>query len=308
MGYTPKVSIIVCTRNRSHLLIAGLESLLNQDADPKSYEVVVVDNNSTDKTADVVRQFKTDSKVRVTYVKEPTLGLSHARNRGVTQSSGAYLLFIDDDAKIESDYIATLLSSLAEAKPDIVGGPILPFYNTHKPKWFKDTYQMRSHGDEKKYLKQDEYLSGSNLCINRKIVGEVGGFDPNYGMIGSQRGYGEETLFQLAARKAKKTIKVLYDPDLVVYHLVSASKMSITYQLASHFQQGRSNHRLREDTQRFEVKGKLIIKAVIHIILMTLKMITILSRDRKKYPYLQQYVWEKVTPHIYWLGATVSIL
>ncbi|MGD8380729.1 MAG: glycosyltransferase, partial [Syntrophobacterales bacterium] len=93
-----KISVIVCTYNRAELLGGTLRTLCHQTLDTSEYEVIVVDNNSTDNTREVVDEFcRRSSNVR--YCFEPQQGLSHARNQGLQEAKGKYVAYIDDDAR-----------------------------------------------------------------------------------------------------------------------------------------------------------------------------------------------------------------
>lgn len=132
-----RLSIVVCTYNRADLLVDCLESLVNQDVDPESYEVIIVNNNSTDKTLEVVDRFaKKYPNIRT--VQELNQGLSHARNRGWREARGKYVAYIDDDAKASPDWCKRILNTFSTVTPTpaAVGGQIFPYYETLPPAWF----------------------------------------------------------------------------------------------------------------------------------------------------------------------------
>jgi len=140
------ISVVVCTYNHSFLLKNCVTSLYEQTLAKDKYEIIVVDNNSKDDTAEVVKAFKNDELIR--YIFEEQQGLSHARNRGVSEAYGSYIAFIDDDAKAAPDWLEVAFQILNSTQPalDCLGGPCYPFYLSEKPKWFLDEYEIRGFG------------------------------------------------------------------------------------------------------------------------------------------------------------------
>jgi glycosyltransferase involved in cell wall biosynthesis len=90
------ITVIICTRNRAKLLRDAMASVVEQGIPKSDYEIVVVDNASTDETPDVVAEFRGSAHIR--YVHEEKLGLCIARNTGWRAASGRYVAFFDDDA------------------------------------------------------------------------------------------------------------------------------------------------------------------------------------------------------------------
>ena len=129
-------SVIIATYNRSHLLADTLRSLSAQQV-PRTlqWEVVVVDNNSSDTTKETVRRFGETSSVPVRYEFEPRLGQSFARNSGIEVAKGAVILFTDDDILPERDWVSGMLSALTADRLDGVGGRVLPQWEADLPDW-----------------------------------------------------------------------------------------------------------------------------------------------------------------------------
>lgn len=282
-----KLSIIICTYNREKYLEYALESLVSQTEEQDNFEVLIIDNNSKDNTKEVYKRFK--EKLPLKYFLEKKQGLSHARNRGIKESKYDYVAFLDDDAKASKDWVKIGLKIIKERKADIFGGPIYPYYESEKPEWFKDEYEIRQHGHEAKYLKKG-YLSGSNIFLRKSVFNTVGMFDPAYGMKGDKIFFGEETKLQMIADQ--KNIKRFYDPKLFVYHLVPEYKMKVLYfikrGLADQVTAGKF----------FKEKGVKVILLPPVVCLRTIKgclmLPFILFRNRKRYPYWQNYFIEKV--------------
>ena len=109
MSLSPALSIVVISRDRSSLLARCLASLTRQDAAPETYEVIVVDDGSTDDTPSVVRGFQSAPKT-VRYVRQPPTGISAARNAGWKQASGGLVAFVADDYQLPRDYVSHVVS------------------------------------------------------------------------------------------------------------------------------------------------------------------------------------------------------
>jgi glycosyltransferase involved in cell wall biosynthesis len=232
------ISVVLCTYNRSDLLKGCLESLCAQTLDKSHYEIIVVDNNSSDNTFEVTREFLGQENLR--YMVETTPGLSHARNRGLREAQGKYVAYLDDDARAADTWLEVANNALQSIRPelDCLGGPYRPFYTTPKPEWFLDQYEIRGFGDSPRYLKSNEYISGSNMIWAKESLHKIGGFNVNTGVIGNQLRLGEETnaidnLWQLC-----KQPQTYYSPDLIIYHLVPDYKMTVPYRLKRKFAEG----------------------------------------------------------------------
>ena len=112
------LSVVICTYNRASSLAVTLEALLMQEATPSlRWEVVVVDNNSSDHTREVVEGFAARNEIRVVYTFEPNQGQSHARNTGVKVAHGDVIAFTDDDVIPERNWVAHLVAVFAKSNP-----------------------------------------------------------------------------------------------------------------------------------------------------------------------------------------------
>ena len=135
MRSAPLISVVICTRNRAASLGRTLESLAaSQLPSDASWEVVVIDNGSSDSTADVVAAQA--SKLNIRGYVEPEPGLSWARNRGVAEAKGTYIIWTDDDVTVEPNWLQTYVEAF-RADPDAVvfGGTIRPVFEGSPPRW-----------------------------------------------------------------------------------------------------------------------------------------------------------------------------
>jgi len=228
---SPLVSVIVCTYNRAALLGQCLQSLVTQTLATEHYEIIVVDNGSTDRTQEVAHDFaRRHGTIRV--VLEPRLGLSHARNTGIRHAQADYLAFIDDDARAFPDWVERIVAAFAETDPPpvVVGGRILPIYEHPPPAWFDAFYETSGGGDAQVFLTSRwscYNVCGGNMALEKRIALACGGFSPDFGMVGTQLRLGEDT--DLVMRIYTQYAHILYDPTLRVHHWVPSWKLRPLY-------------------------------------------------------------------------------
>ncbi len=296
---TPIISVVVCTYNGEALLPGCLQSLADQTSDADTFEVIIVNNNSTDKSQQVAVEFaKTHANFSV--VLETEVGLSAARNRGFKEAKGEYISYLDDDAKASKDWIEEALKVIADKHPDIFGGPIHPFYEGEHISWVKDEYNSYSIY-ETGYLTKHQYLSGSNIFIAKELLTEYGGFSTHLGMKGDNAGYHEETAFQLRAQEDKK--QIFYDKDLVVTHLVPDIKQNILYYLYSNYKSGKDGKYLWDSKYSYDELLQLFKD--LDNFFMGLES-SVKSRDIKEYPFAENYVVEKLAPMLFPIGSRLE--
>ncbi|CAK8716850.1 Glycosyltransferase, GT2 family [Candidatus Electrothrix aarhusensis] len=240
--YSVQLSVIVCTYNRSSLLKDCLDTLVEQNADSLLYEVVIVDNNSTDNTVEVAGHFiKSYSNIRL--VLEKKQGLGHARNRGWHEAKGKYVAYIDDDARARNDWIHEM-HQFTMRHPEIqaFGGPYFPFSFVEIPDWMPDGFGKNFLGEIERPIQEDrEWISGSNMVFSRKLLEKMCGFRTDIGMSGARISYGEETF--LFRKIVETDEKIFYVPKMKVDHLVAEYKMRVWWLLKSSYSMGRCNSR-----------------------------------------------------------------
>lgn len=222
-------SVVICSYNRIEHVLPSVESVLAQTASD-DYEVIVVDNCSTDGTAEAVEALAAEHP-NLHYLYEGRLGLATARNTGWQAARGTYVAFLDDDARAETTWLETAHELIEGNRENLccVGGPIHPFYTSPKPDWWLDTYEIRTRGDVQRHLRPGEAFSGSNMIWRRDILATYGGFEPTAGMKGNQLGMGEETALFRRVWDGEQSPVFLYSPDLRVYHWVPPEKMTMRY-------------------------------------------------------------------------------
>lgn len=234
----PFISVVVCTFNRSQRLRCCLQSLTEQTIDSSRFEVIVVNNNSTDNTSQVVEQF-TVNQPHFRLVSEKQQGLSHARNSGCREALGTYVAYIDDDAEASPDWVGEIVQ-FVERHSDIAmfGGPYAALVVDPVPAWFPLECGAMDLGPEEKPVDlQTEFIAGTNMIIRKDLLVSSGGFSPDLGMVGAKVFYGEETKLQLHFRTM--AFDVYYVPRIQVRHYLSPDKMSLAWLLRAAYAVGR---------------------------------------------------------------------
>ena len=220
-----ELSIVICTYNRAQFLPDALKSLKEQTLDKSKFEVIVVNNNSTDDTEKISFAFeKENPNVSFQYHIETSQGLSFARNKGIEVSKGKFIAFIDDDAIAEPDYAEKILEVL-DRYPEYTGygGKVLPIYPDKKePAWMSKYIQgvvsKVDYGEKTGPFDQKKYPVGCNMIFRREVFDELGGFNVNL------KFRSDDKYIFLKLRENNK--KILYTPEVVVHHNIDASRLT----------------------------------------------------------------------------------
>jgi glucosyl-dolichyl phosphate glucuronosyltransferase len=231
-GYKYKVSAVICSYNRARFIIKAVESLFGQTFGA-DYEVVVVDNNSTDGSLDLLQQYKDAHPQRnFRFFSEPNQGVSHTRTRCVKEARGEIVAFLDDDSVADSQWLQTIVAFF-EQHPQVysVGGRILPYFLTAQPDWFSKYFfglvGRFDLGNEAKRLTGARYPCGANMAFRRAIFDEIGFFNTHIGRSGTGLSAGEEKdIYKKILATGKQ---VYYLPQAVVHHAVEANKFDKGY-------------------------------------------------------------------------------
>ena len=296
--------MIICTYNRAHLLADALQSMCQQSIDSAAYEIIVIDNNSTEQTYQVTASF-IQQYPHVRYYRELRQGLSHARNRGWHEAQGDYIAYIDDDCKAPPHWLATAQKIIQDVAPTGFGGPYLAFYKTAKPAWFKDEYGSHTPYPTATFLNAaPDALHGGNLFLQRQVLAQVGGFDPKLGMVGTEQAYGEETALLRHLRVTVPEARFYFEPDLYLYHLVRPEKMQLGWLVRDHFARGRALNRVYNKANSSNRYWGLSACYMLLLAALVISdgVVFALLRRRSQYPYIQNYWYESSLDHIKTLG------
>jgi glucosyl-dolichyl phosphate glucuronosyltransferase len=231
------VTVIVATHNRAPLLGHTLEALIAQET-PKhlGWEILVVDNGSTDGTLEVFRTMAMRAPGRLRYLFEPTLGKSRALNAGIAVARGAVLALTDDDVSPAADWVATAATVLDTRGVDGAGGRILPRWEAEPPSWLLGSRQLLDYlaimeHDEPVMLPvapgRHPQVWGANMVFRREALVALGGFDTRLGPVGGRRFCAEDG--DIVRRMLASGRAVAYDPALTVFHRVPRARLKRAY-------------------------------------------------------------------------------
>ena len=257
------LSIVICSYNRASYISDALDSLYNQSAGLQNFEAIIVDNNSTDNTAEVFAQWRAaHPQGSFTYLTETKQGASFARNTGAAAAKGQWLCFMDDDAIVNSNYVENIIKHV-ETKPTVVGfgGRIIPKYIPAEPKWM--SYYVSSLVGNFDYaptacaFENGKYPLESNMIVRKDSYDSLGGFNTALpGVVGSLRigGEGKELFYKILALGHT----IYYDPTIEVQHVVEVKKLTpeYMYRVASGIGRG-------EKTRTLSISKAAYIKKII---------------------------------------------
>lgn len=229
------VTLVVCTFNRPQSLSEVLDRIAVQDVPScVSWEVVVVDNNSTDGTREVIEEFSRRFEGRFRYVFEGRQGLSFARNAGIRKSRGDVVAFTDDDVTIGPDWLWSLTSNLLNGEWAGAGGRIVPIWAKQLPAWMSidDSHTMGPFalfdlGEEAGELYRPPY--GANMAFHRTTFEKFGVFRTDLGRSAGDSCGGEDTEF--SGRLLAGGGRLRYEPRAEVFHPAPESRMTKKYVL-----------------------------------------------------------------------------
>lgn len=253
---TLDITVILCTYNRCEDLAGALQSVAtSQVADSVTWEVLVVDNNSTDQTRDVVEDFSRRYPGRFRYHFEPQQGLSHARNAGIANARGEVLVFTDDDVTVEPTWLQNLTAALLDSEWAGVAGRILPAQKFILPPWLSWNDfggVLCAHfdlGDQPSRLQRSPY--GANMAFRKSMFEKYGGFRIDLGPSPGCQIRNDDTEFGRRLLAAGEQLR--YEPSAVVCHPVPQGRVTKEYLLSWWFDYGRAM--IRERGERPDVCG-----------------------------------------------------
>ena len=263
------VSVIVCTFNRVKYLPICLEKLANQTVSSSKYEIIIIDNNSTDESGAACELFIDMHKtLNVHYFLELKQGHTYSRNRGIAESKGEILAFIDDDAFVEVNYIENINKAFSNLEIVALGGKITPHYESGNPPVWMSKYLLPlvaalDMGEHKQYFRKGKFPIGANMAFRKNVFQNFGWFNIELGRRGSKglEGGDEKDIF---LKLHKSGAKILYDPNIKVTHIIPESRLQLAYIKGLAIGVGSSERKRLKSTDIFQ-KSKKILSELIKI-------------------------------------------
>jgi glucosyl-dolichyl phosphate glucuronosyltransferase len=257
------VSVVISTYNRCSLLARALESLLHQENAAVSYEILVVDNNSTDETRDITQHFIDQKLGRFRYIFEPKQGLSYARNAGIARARAEIIAFTDDDVRVSGNWVSRIKAGFtAEPSVDFLGGRVLPHWDGIPPAWLTRAHwtplALLDYGDQPFYVDAARPISliGANCAFRRSAFEQVGLFCADFQRV--KNGVGSLEDHEMLLRLWQAGRKGIYLPDLTVMADVQPDRLRKTYHREWHTGHGRFHAILRSELLERSKLGKIM--------------------------------------------------
>jgi glycosyltransferase involved in cell wall biosynthesis len=281
-----KLSVVICTYNRDKYIYNVLKSIAVNNFPADLYEIIVINNNSTDSTEKEYERFCSDFQhINCHYFIEKNQGLSHARNRGIKESSGEIIIYVDDDATVNQEYLQSYYDFFEKHEYAMAaGGSVIPVYETEKPKWMSYyTERLVScyfYKGEKIKLFTRGFPCGGNAAYRSKIFADIGLFNIDLGRNGTNLiGAEEKDIFD---KMRSRKLKFYYLPNAVLYHIIPQTKLTKEYFKNLTLSIGKSERIRTLSISKWKYTKKIVselIKWIVSVFLY-LKYILILSPQK----------------------------
>ena len=241
------ITVVLCTYNRCESLATALESVAISRLPPSiSWEVLVVDNNSTDQTRRVIEGFASRYPARFRYAFEPHPGKSHALNTAIRRTDADILAFMDDDVRVEPDWLHLLTRILDDQEYAGAGGRILPEAGFTPPAWLETSGRyalaplaMFDLGPTAGRLREPPF--GTNMAFRRDVFARYGDFRRDLGPQPGSEIRSEDTEFGMRLLEGGE--RLWYEPAAVVHHAIAPSRITRQYFLKWWFDKARAEIR-----------------------------------------------------------------
>ena len=257
------VSVALSTYNRCSLLGPALQALLDQDGGALNYEILVVDNNSSDGTRELVESLVTNNPEKLHYLFEERQGLSYGRNAGIAAARTPIIAFTDDDVRVPPDWVAQIKRGF-EADPgiDFLGGKVLPHWASPPPRWLTRKHwaplALLDYGDQPFFVDAEKRLCliGANLAFRRRVFDEVGMFKTDLQRV--KDGIGSLEDHEMLLRLWRAHRKGLYVPHLIVTAEIEAERLQKDYHRRWHAGHGRFYAALHDEEVERSHVGRIL--------------------------------------------------
>jgi glycosyltransferase involved in cell wall biosynthesis len=292
-----KVTVAICTHNRAKDTGEAIESVLMQSFVKKELEIIVVDNRSTDHTAQVVNGLCERHGPRVRYIFENRLGLSVARNRAIQEAKGEFILFLDDDALASSHWVQHIVDVFERDEAiGCVGGKIDPIWETEEPDWIPEEHRavftILDYSSGVIEMPSPAIPYGANVAFRTSVFRDIKPFREDLGRVGKNLLSSEES--ELIAR-LRERYKVYYTSYASVKHKIAKERTTKKWFLKRIFWQGVSDAVKRQD------------KSAIAVLKHTIRMLQAIGTSLLSIFHYKRFI-RQVVKICYRNGSLVGIL
>ncbi len=237
---TIRVTVAVITYNRSRQLRQALAGMLRQDYPADRWELLVIDNNSTDDTRDVVASFVTTMPAPRRIV-ETRQGLDYGRNRAIEEAKGDLIVLVDDDVLVEPDWLAQLVapfSSESAHRIGVVGGEVVPVFPDGLPAWLEGSHRPLGFRSDPGPLPSSQAPMGANFAFPKWVFVRFGAFDTRLDRQGARLFGGGDS--EMIRRLRTVGLEAWFVPGAKVLHQIPAERLTLGYSLRHAFDSARS--------------------------------------------------------------------
>lgn len=234
----PLASVIIPTYNRADLLAETLDRLAETQPSFSRWDVVVADNNSSDRTKAAVEQRQARFPVPLHYLFEPRQGRSSALNAAIAATASPVLVFTDDDVLVGDQWLdAAVEPLLSDTGMSYTGGPVLPIWEAPRPAWLSadrsdlwGTIAILDYGPEPFVFEERRRVPlGANMAVRRSLFDRIGGFNATLGRTGSSTQLLGQEVPEFLARSRRAGARGMYMPAMTVQHHVPARRLTKEY-------------------------------------------------------------------------------
>jgi glycosyltransferase involved in cell wall biosynthesis len=254
-------TVLLCTYNRASMLEGALESLRRVESAPGCrWELLVIDNNSSDDTRTITARAARTFPVPLRYEFEPRQGKSFALNRGISSARGSLIVFGDDDQLFDPQWVREACGPmLADPEVAYTGGPVLPLWDARAPRWLdtriaelKAPLGLFDYGPERfRFEARGVVPGGGNMAVRRALFDRIGGFRTELGRRGrSLLGQEQAEFFH---RTRAVGARGVYVPNMRVHHRIPPGRLTRSYYRRWWYWKGVAQSRFHSMHQRTEL-------------------------------------------------------
>ncbi|MGI9533464.1 MAG: glycosyltransferase, partial [Thermodesulfobacteriota bacterium] len=265
------ISVVICTFNRKEYLEKAIESIVNQTLNPELFELIIVNNNSSDGTGELVNKKFSALPFKLKYIIEKEQGLSACRNTGFRNATFKYIAYIDDDGTASENWlenILLLIESVNDKDFAGAGGHVFPIWEIPIPWWLvpgiQQYYSVFNLADKQFILsvKSKRTLPGCNIFYLKSVLEKYGGFNTKLGRNTDKLISGEETFLNKAI--INDGYKLIYEPNIQIKHHIPRSRIKFSWLLSRSFWGGYSNFYMNylENNLNFINNIKIFINSI----------------------------------------------
>jgi len=231
------VTLLIATYNRAELLDETLTSIRAlRVRTGRHWEILVVDNNSTDETRAVVERQSRDFPAALRYLFEARQGRSSALNTGIAAASGDVIAMTDDDVRVEAGWLEAACEAFEDPSIAYAGGPVVPIWDAPAPRWLDltrgdlwGTIAIQNHGEAPfLYEEKRKVPLGANMAARRSLFSSIGGFRADLGRSNGRVVMGQEVP-ELLVRARAAGLRGVYLPAMRVHHHIPAKRLTRSY-------------------------------------------------------------------------------